>query len=177
MQRENAERIDKAAGSILPENEEHMFNNSVDNLNAEDSNRRCRRNILIDETLSNTPPGPNERHLGNSGNVTGHDIRRLENLIMQLTDQMQTLRQDSFIKQRNIARLEKQQDGNQQGGAIPRTNHARDRLHHRLSEEDMAIRRELVESHRRRDPGTNYPRRSIRLIRETSRTNAMKFDW
>ena len=80
------------------------------------------------------------------------------------------------MNQRNIAQLENQREENQQTGAIPRTNSTREPLYDDLSEEEMAIRPELGESDSRHHPSMNNPRRSIRLIRETSRVDAMKFN-
>ena len=87
IEREDPVGLDEAAGGFLPENEDQTLNNSAENLNAEDRTRRRKRTIHVDKLLNNTPTGPNGRVPNNQGNVAGNDIRRLENLIMQLSDQ------------------------------------------------------------------------------------------
>ena len=90
-------------------------------------------------------------------------------MIVRLSNQMATLRQDSLLNQQSIARLERSADRNPNGPTLQRPGHA-------SSEDELAIRRELVEDDRKRHPAPTNPRRSIRLIKETFRLSGMKFE-
>lgn len=100
---------------------------------------------------------------GNPGNQNEVLARGMRDIMQELT----TMRRSIQLQERSIAQLQNDMVQYGRAGAAPQPQ---------LNDDD--IRRRLVEENQRRRPGARpqEARQSIRLIRETSRINNVKFE-